>query len=305
MSSQTAEVVLPGQAPPLPWYRQPLFLRLASIVVVLSVWEAYGRTIPVIFISRPSAIVAAAADLMSGWDFWQQLAITMVSLLVGFGVAIVVGCILGFLMGRNRTLSLVLDPYVTVLYATPRIALIPLLIMIFGIDTELRLAMVFLSSMFPVLINTMNGVRTVETDLIETAVSFNANERQILRTVILPATTPFVLSGIQIALGHAIIGVIVAEMTVAISGIGGLIVAYGNAFKTDYMFVPLLATSALSILLVQAIRVLERELMPYRFLGGRRRSSLWARMFGARLPARGGGRDPGVGIRDSGSQAPG
>ena len=286
MSSQLAEAVVPGQVAPLPWFRRAWFLRLASVVVVLAAWEAYGRTIPVIFISRPSAIAAAAADLMSGWDFWQQLAITMASLVFGFGVAIVVGCVLGFMMGRMRTLALVLDPYVTVLYATPRIALIPLLIMIFGIDTELRLAMVFLSSMFPVLINTMNGVRTVETDLIETAVSFNANERQILRTVIVPATIPFVLSGIQIALGHAIIGVIVAEMTVAISGIGGLIVAYGNAFKTDYMFVPLLATSALSIVLVQALRVLERELMPYRHLGGGRRTPLWSRMFGALLPAR-------------------
>jgi ABC-type nitrate/sulfonate/bicarbonate transport system permease component len=181
-------------------------------------------------------------------------------------------------MGRSRTLSLLLDPYVSVLYATPRVALIPLLIMIFGIDFQLRLSIVVLSSVFPILINTMNGVRNVDADLIETAVAFNANERQILRTVVMPATLPFVLSGVQIALGQAIIGVIVAEITVAISGIGGLIVEYGNAFRTNYMLVPILATSTISILLVTLLRLLERRLMPYRFPSARR-EPFWKRVF--------------------------
>ncbi len=274
----TAEA--PGEATREAWWRQPWVLRLVSVVVVLAAWEAYGRTIPVIFISRPSAIYEAAVDLMSGAAFWRQFSATITSLLLGFGAAVVFGCTLGFLMGRMRTLALVLDPYVTVVYATPRIALIPLLIMVFGIDMELRLAIVFLSSTFPVLINTMNGVRNVDNDLVETAIAFNATERQILRTIIIPATLPFVLSGVQIALGHAIIGVIVAEMTVAISGIGGMIVEYGNAFRTNYMFVPLLATSALSIVLVQALRFLERQMMPYRFLTVRKRG-LWMRAVSA------------------------
>ena len=181
------------------------------------------------------------------------------------------------------------DPYVSVLYATPRVALIPLLIMMFGIDFQLRVSIVVLSSLFPILINTMNGVRNVDQDLIETAVAFNATERQILMTVVVPGTLPFVLSGIQIALGQAIVGVIVAEITVAISGIGGLIVSYGNAYKTNYMLVPILATSTISILMVNLIRFLERRLMPYRFLGGRR-DSLWKRLVGAisLVPRRGG-----------------
>ncbi len=269
-----------GESAQEPWWRRPWILRALSVVVVLSVWEGYGRMIPVIFISRPSAIYEAATDLMSGAAFWRQFTATISALLLGFGAAVAFGCTLGFLMGRLRTLAFVLDPYVTVIYATPRIALIPLLIMVFGIDMELRLAIVFLSSTFPVLINTMNGVRNVDQDLVETAIAFNATERQILRTVIIPATLPFVLSGVQIALGHAIIGVIVAEMTVAVSGIGGLIVEYGNAFKTNYMFVPLLATSALSIVLVQALRVLERQIMPYRFLTVRK-PGLWTRAVSA------------------------
>lgn len=150
---------------------------------------------------------------------------------------------------------------------------------------ELRLSIIFLSTVFPILINTANGVRGVDPELVETAVAFNATERQILRTVIIPATLPFVLSGMQIALGRAIIAVIVAEMTVGVSGIGGLIVGFGTSFQTAHMLVPILATSALSVGLVNLLRVMERELMPYRFLD-RRRSALAAWLFRRPLRAR-------------------
>ena len=162
-----------------------------------------------------------------------------------------------------------------VIYATPYVTLIPLLIIIFGIDLQLRLSIIVLSIAFPILINTANCVRGVDPELVETAVAFNATERQILRPVIIPATLPFVLSGRQIALGRAIIAVIVAEMTVGVSGIGGLIVGVGTSFQTAHMLVPILATSALSVGLVNLLRAMERELMPYRFLD-RRRSALAA-----------------------------
>jgi len=247
-------------------------LRLLSIVVVLSVWEVYGRSIPEIFVSRPSLVGAAFGEVLGAPAFWRDLAQTLTGLSIGYSLAVVVGAVVGFLMGRYPTFALLVDPYVTFLYATPRIALIPLLIIMLGIDLQLRVAIVFLSSVFPVIINTQNGVRGVDGDLVETAVAFNASERQILRTVIFPATLPFLLSGIQIALGQAIIGVIVVEMTVAISGIGGEIVTYGNAFMTAQMLVPIFVTSGLSLAAIATLRAVERVLMPYRFLAQRRRS---------------------------------
>jgi NitT/TauT family transport system permease protein len=269
---------------PVPWWRRPWPLRLLSIVAVLAAWEIYGRMIPAIFISRPSAVLAAAGDLMVGPEFWTQLRETVLALLIGYTIAVLVGAALGFLIGRFRTLAFVLDPYVNIIYATPYVTLIPLLIIIFGIDLKLRLSIILLSTVFPILINTANGVRGVDPELLETAVAFNATERQILRTVIIPATLPFLLSGMQIALGRAIIAVIVAEMTVGVGGVGGLIVGFGTTFQTAYMLVPILATSALSVGLVNVLRVMERELMPYRFLG-RRRSALAAWLLGRPLRA--------------------
>lgn len=272
--------------PAVPWWRRPWPLRLTSIVGVLATWEIYGRTIPAIFISRPSAVLVAARELMVGLDFWTELRATVLALVVGYAVAVLLGAALGFLIGRFRTLAFVLDPYVTIIYATPYVALIPLLIIVFGIDFRLRLSIIFLSTVFPIIINTANGVRGVDPELVETAIAFNATERQILRTVIIPATLPFVLSGMQIALGRAIIAVIVAEMTVGVSGIGGLIVGFGTSFQTAHMLVPILATSALSVGLVNLLRAMERQLMPYRFLD--RRSTLAARLFKRplRAPAR-------------------
>lgn len=275
----------PAGAASVPWWRRPWSLRLASVVCVLGAWELYGRTIPAIFISRPSAVLAAAAELLIGPDFWGQLRATVLALLIGYSIAVVLGTALGFLMGRFRTAAFVLDPYVNMVYATPYVALIPLLIIIFGIDLQLRLSIILLSTIFPILINTANGVRGVDPELVETAIAFNATERQTLRTVIIPATLPFVLSGMQIALGRAIIAVIVAEMTVGVGGIGGLIVGFGTSFQTAHMLVPILATSALSVGLVNLLRVMERELMPYRFLE-RRGSSLLARLFKLPLAAR-------------------
>jgi NitT/TauT family transport system permease protein len=259
-------------------FNQAWLIRVVSVVVVLGSWELYARSLASsMFLASPTAIVTAATELFVNAKYWSDLQMTMTGMVLGYLVACVIGTAIGFLMGRYRTFALALDPYVMILYATPRIALIPLLILFFGIDLQLRVVTVALSSVFPILINTYNGVRNVDADLIETATAFNANERQMLRTIIIPGTFPFVFAGLQIGLGQAIVAIIVAEMTVAVSGLGGRIIQYSNSFEIPDMFVAILSTSILSLVLVNGLRAMERPVMPYRFLGSTTES--WRRRF--------------------------
>jgi len=245
----------------------PWTIRIVSLAVVLLVWEILGRRLDPVFLASPSAIVVAAYNLLVTRGEIQAAVIeSMSSMITGYGLAILFGILLGFAMGRWRTVELALDPYVTALYATPRVALIPLMILWFGIAFKLRVAVVFLSSVFPIIINTIAGVKNVDADLLETAQAFAATQGQTLRTVVFPSSLPFIFAGLRVGLAQGIIGVIVAEMTAAVSGLGALIMKYGNLFQTAQLFVPIVAIALISVALTWMIKLLERWLMPWRDL---------------------------------------
>lgn len=256
-----------GRAPAPSFWTRPWVIRLTSVVLVLSAWETYGRQINPVFMSYPTAVVRAAYKVVfvesALGQAWMD---SMSAFVVGYLLSVVIGVAVGFAMGRSRIIELALDPYVTMLYATPRVALVPLLILWFGIAFELRVAIIFLSSVFPVIINTLGGVKYMDEELVETAHAFSATNQQILRTVVIPGTLPYVFVGIRLALGQGLIGVIVAEMTASVSGLGGMIVTYGNYFLTDKLFVPILATAFTSLAMTALIKWLETALMPYRHL---------------------------------------
>jgi len=243
----------------------PWLIRGGSLLVVLSAWEVLGRRLDPVFLASPSAIVVAGYTLVLGSRELQRAVVeSMTAMVTGYGLAALLGILLGFAMGRWRAVELALDPYVTALYATPRVALIPLLILWFGIAFKLRVAVVFLSAVFPIIINTIAGVKHVDEDLLETARVFAATQGQTLRTVILPSSLPFIFAGLRVGLAQGIIGVIVAEMTAAVSGLGALIMKFGNLFQTAHLFVPIVAIALISVTLTWMIRLLERWLMPWR-----------------------------------------
>jgi len=257
-------MVTSAALPPVRRSWTPWLIRGVSLVVVLGTWEILGRRLDPVFLASPSAIVAAAYGLVvRSREFQNAIIESMTSMVTGYGLASGVGIMVGFSMGRWRTVELALDPYVTALYATPRVALIPLLILWFGIAFELRVAVVFLSSVFPIIINTIAGVKHVDEDLLETARAFAATQAQTLRTVILPSSLPFIFAGLRVGLAAGIIGVIVAEMTAAVSGLGALIMKFGNLFQTAQLFVPIVAIALISVLMTWAIKLLERVLTPW------------------------------------------
>lgn len=233
------------------------FLRILSLSVVLSLWQIVGSRVNKVFLSTPTAIFEAAVVVLQSGELPRAMLVSLGVVFAGFFAAIVVGVPLGLLMGRSRHAEHLLDPYVNALYVVPRIALIPLIIVWLGLGIQAQIAVVFGTSVFPILISTQTGVKNVSQNLLETAKSFGAKEYQLVTKVVLPASVPFIMSGLRLGIGQAIIGMIVAQMFLGISGMGFMLVNYGNQFATNYVFVVVLALAALGVFLTEVVRQIE------------------------------------------------
>jgi NitT/TauT family transport system permease protein len=234
-------------------------VRALSVVVVLGAWEVFGAQINPIFLSTPSRIAVALFNLVRTGELLVALRLSLVGLVIGFAAAVVIGVPMGVLMGRSRTVAAALEPWVNALYVTPRVALIPLLLIWFGIGFEAQLVVIFLSSVFPLIINSYAGVREISSNLVDTARAFCATERQLFFEVILPASVPFIMTGLRLGIGQAVIGMIVAQMFLALSGLGKLLVNYGDFYKTDYVFAVVIVIGLLGVVLTECVKIVERR----------------------------------------------
>jgi ABC-type nitrate/sulfonate/bicarbonate transport system permease component len=179
---------------------------------------------------------------------------------VGFGVSLVLGVGLGLLMGRSRVAEALLDPHLNALYATPQVALTPLLMMWLGLGFAVKVVIIFLFAFFPILINTTSGVKNVSASLVEVGRAYLASERQILFKVVFPAALPFIMAGIRLAVGRALVGMVVAELFTAITGLGAMLTLYGNLFETAKMFVVIGVFGLLGVGLIRATQALESRM---------------------------------------------
>jgi ABC-type nitrate/sulfonate/bicarbonate transport system permease component len=239
-------------------------VRLVSIICVLVAWEIFGRRVNPLFMSYPSAILRAGAVMSSSGELLQALKSSLLTLLVGFFSAAIVGVAAGLVIGRYKLVDAATDWVVNALYATPLVALIPLVILWFGLGDVAKLFIVSMLAVFPILISTAAGVRNVPRALIDVGTAFAANERQTFLKIILPAVVPYVMTGLRLGIGRAIIGMVVAEFFTAITGLGALIVKYGNQYDTASMFVPILVLMLLGVLLTSLVRRLEEIVAPWR-----------------------------------------
>jgi ABC-type nitrate/sulfonate/bicarbonate transport system permease component len=251
-------------APP-PRSRSKLWIvRGVSILVVLAAWEVVGRRINPLFMSYPTLIASAAVNLIQSGELFSALATSFKTLLVGFFTASVIGITLGLLIGRYKTVDAATDWLINALYATPLIAVIPLVILWFGLGDKAKFFIVTLLAVFPVLINTASGVRNVPAMLIDVGVAFAANERQVFAKIIVPAVLPYIMTGLRLGVGRAIIAMVAAEFFTAITGLGALIVKYGNQYDTASMFVPILVLMFLGVTLSVVLRRVEEMFAPWR-----------------------------------------
>ncbi|MBU8814696.1 ABC transporter permease [Mycolicibacterium goodii] len=238
----------------------------AAVVVALAVWQLVAalRIKPAIVLPGPTDVLAAFGQLFASETIWADLATSGRELLYGLLLATAVGLPLGLLIGWYRTLSYAAGPLINFLYATPRIALTPLLIIWLGIGQTSKIAIVFLMAIFPILINTASGVQNLDPAVVRVARCFGAGDMQIFRTIALPGSVPFIISGLRLAVGQALIGVFVAELSGATHGVGMLMNNAGQQFQTSVVFAGLFIFAVTGVLLTGALRAIERRFEAWR-----------------------------------------
>jgi NitT/TauT family transport system permease protein len=227
-------------------------------------WEVAAKDINRALIAPPSEIfVAAYQQLFVTGSVWGPFFDSMFVLVTGLVAAIAIGLPIGIAMGRWKKVAYALDPYVTFLYCLPHVALVPLMIILLGFDYPFRLGYVVLSAVWPVIINTMAGVRAVSSDLIDAGVAYTANERQIIRGIILPAASPFMVAGGRQAFSAAWSGVIVSEITSTLAGIGGQIKLFAIEYLTADMFVPIFVIMIVAVAIQGFAAWAQQKLTPW------------------------------------------
>jgi NitT/TauT family transport system permease protein len=253
-------------AAPEPAPRRPVpawIITTASVVGLLLVWQYFGRNINPVFGSYPSEIALASVELAKSGKLWAALLESLRPFVAGYGLAIVLGVPLGLLIGSSRITEAALGIYVTAGYAMPLVALVPLLVLWLGLGFAVKAAIVFLMSLFPICINTWLGVTAVPRTLIEVGKSFVAPSSVILRRIILPATLPYIMAGIRLAVGRAVVAMVIAEFFTTISGLGAIIINSANNFDTATMFVPIVLLMVMAIGLNSLIGLTERLVAPW------------------------------------------
>jgi NitT/TauT family transport system permease protein len=250
-------------------------LGAAAVIVFLLLWEFMGGALSVynpipflrinpMFMSAPSLIFKTAVDLFSSGEIYHDLKISGIEFFWGYLLSVVVAIPFGIVTGWYRRLSYVFDPFVNAMNATPRVALLPLVIIWLGIGVLSKIGIIFLGAVFPMLINARDGVKTTPLNLLNAARSFGASEWQVFKSVVFPSTLPFLLTGLRIAVGRALVGVLVGELYAATAGIGFMITVAGATFQTDKVFVGVLIFAISGIVLTDVLDRIEHRFDKWR-----------------------------------------
>jgi NitT/TauT family transport system permease protein len=209
-------------------------------------------------------VARASVELFASGELLQAIGVSLASFGIGLAASIVGGIAIGLLIGQFWFFEYTLDPYINAINAIPRVALVPLIILWFGLELQGKVAIVISIAIFPVIINTYAGVKDVRGSLLEIGRAYSATDGQIFVKIVLPAAMPFIMAGTRLAVGLGLIGMIVAEFFTAIKGLGGLIIFYSNSFATAKLFVPITIVGLLGIGLTHAVQYLEHRLAPWR-----------------------------------------
>jgi ABC-type nitrate/sulfonate/bicarbonate transport system permease component len=261
----------PLRTTPLPrqnWFQkhEALLIGTAAVAIFFAAWQAVGsaRVVSRLFLPAPTDVIEAFTELIKDGELAEDLAYSGTEFAIGYVLAAVIAIPFGLLLGWYPRARYALDPFVTFLYATPRIVLLPLFIIWFGIGMESKIAVIFLGAFFAILINTTAGVRNLDAHLIKVARSLGAGDLVIFKTIALPGSVPFILTGLRLGIGHALIGVVVGELVAAQHGIGRMMAIAGATFQSSKVFAGLFFIAAAGMLLTYALQRLERHFDAWR-----------------------------------------
>ena len=240
-----------------------LAIRVVSVAVFLALWETVGRGIDPVLFTTPSAVATAAVDMIRSGELWNYLYPSLVVLFYGFLLAVIFGIGIGLLLARFWVLDVALSVYITFLYSIPSVALVPLIVLWAGYEQTAKVIILFLFAFFPMVINTYQGVKAVDPKLVEVGRAFRCNEGQLWGNIVIPASLPFIVTGLRLALGRGLIGMVLADLYTALSGIGYLIARTAATYQVNRMFVPIVALGLLGVTLTALLRVAEKYVAPW------------------------------------------
>jgi ABC-type nitrate/sulfonate/bicarbonate transport system permease component len=242
---------------------QAIAIRLVSLTVVLGLWQVFGARVDPVLFTTPWAIAKAAVVMIGSGELWNYLWPSLVVLALGLTLAAIIGIAMGLLLARFWVLDVALGVYITFLYSTPTVALVPLIVLWAGFETMAKVIILFLFAFFPMVINTYQGVKNVDPRLVEVGRAFRCSERQLWLNIVLPGALPFIVTGLRLAVGRGLIGMVLADLYTAISGIGYLIVRTASTYQVDKMFVPIVTLGILGVTLTALLRLLEIKVAPW------------------------------------------
>ncbi len=233
---------------------QTIAIRCTSLAIVLTLWQIFGANIDPVLFTTPSKIAAAAVTMIGSGELWTYLWPSLVVLAIGLTLAATIGITIGLLLARFWVLDVAFGVYITFLYSTPSVALVPLIVLWAGFETTAKVVILFLFAFFPMTINTYQGVKNVDSKLIEVGRAFRCSEAQLWTNIVLPGALPFIVTGLRLAVGRGLIGMVLADLYTAISGIGYLIVRTASTYQVDKMFVPIVTLGLLGVTLTALLR---------------------------------------------------
>jgi NitT/TauT family transport system permease protein len=240
-----------------------ILIRLVSLTSVLAVWQWFGADVNPALFTTPSAIVRAAVTMIASGELWNYLWPSLIVLGIGLLLASIVGIATGLVLARFWVIDIAFGVYITFLYSIPTVALVPLIVLWAGFETTAKVIILFLFAFFPMVINTYQGVKNVDPRLVEVGRSFRCSERQLWANIVLPGALPFIVTGLRLAVGRGLIGMVLADLYTAVSGIGYLIVRAAGTYQVDKMFVPIMTLGVLGVALTALLRVVEIKVAPW------------------------------------------
>ena len=238
-------------------------IRMVSLAIFLGIWQIGAMNVDPVLFTSPWKVAVAAVGMIASGELWAGLWPSLLVLVMGLTLAIIFGTLLGLALARFHILDVGLTVYITFLYSIPSVALVPLIVLWAGYETTAKVIILFLFAFFPMVINTYQGVKSVDLKLLEVGRAFRCSERQLWTNIVLPGALPFIVTGIRLAVGRGMIGMVLADLYTAISGIGYLIVRSAATFQVDKMFVPIVTLGLLGVTLTALLRMVEKVVAPW------------------------------------------
>lgn len=241
-----------------------LALQIGVAILIVVGMFVLNATSGNLVMPRPDAVLAQSIRMWSDGSLLKALGQSLTVLILGYLLAVVSGVGIGILLGGFRPLGRIFDPFVAAMNATPGAAFIPLIIVWFGLYTEGKVVLVWHGALFPILINTAAGIANANKDLVEMGRAFGAKRLALFWNVMVPDAIPQILSGLRIGAAIATVGTVISELTMAQSGLGGLLAYAGNRFQMDRYFAVVIVLMVLGTLITTALRYAERRVGRWR-----------------------------------------